>query len=61
VAIFWASCMVPHGPGMGCHVAPVLVMVCKRFMEFVGIEPRTSHKVQHFCNVSHSGTCYVMV
>jgi hypothetical protein len=62
------------GRVLWCHVAqawtatwhPILVMVCKRFMESVGIEPRTSPKVQCFWNVQatiipHSGTCYVMV
>jgi hypothetical protein len=32
--------MVPHGPDMGCHVAPLRGV--KFWLEFVGVEPTTS-------------------
>jgi hypothetical protein len=38
--IFLASCMVPRGPSMGCHVAPYYGL--NVMLEFTGVEPRTS-------------------
>jgi hypothetical protein len=42
VASFLANGLVPRGPVMGCHVAPLYWLVGQNFMESVGIEPRTS-------------------
>jgi hypothetical protein len=51
---FLSNGLVPRGAGVGCHVAPLFFgngCLFKIFMESVGIEPRTSPKVQRFGNV----------
>jgi hypothetical protein len=40
--IFWINGVVPRGPVMGCHVAPLYWLLVQNFMESMGFEPRTS-------------------
>ena len=42
VASFLANGVVPRGPVMGYHMAPWQWFIGSKFMESVGIEPRTS-------------------
>jgi hypothetical protein len=64
---FVANGLVPRGPGMGCHVAPIIVYGClfKIYGVHWGSNPRPPHSQSlckvHPANAPHSVPCYIYV